>query len=275
VHREEALSSFRGRLRAGDQARRRFGLPLPVEVSYDDFTVDVEENRLLKAALLRLSRFRFEDPSLRRQISEALSPLAEVTAMRYPKRAIPRVSYTRLNLHYRGAVELARLLLQNTSVELRAGDVLVGQFLVDMNDLFEDFIFEAIRRRLPAGPVWRHGKWIYLDEEERVLMKPDLSWWRGRECLFVGDAKYKRTGEGKGEDLYQLLAYCQATGRRSGMLIYAEGEETTHVVRRSGVRREVVGVDLGAPWEKLEARIDEIAAAIAADAGVLPALAAA
>ena len=35
---EEALQTVRGRIRFDDQVRRRFGIPLPVEVRYDEFT---------------------------------------------------------------------------------------------------------------------------------------------------------------------------------------------------------------------------------------------
>jgi hypothetical protein len=50
VEREEALPLLRGRIRHADQARTRFGLPLPLEVHYDDYTVDTEANRILKTA---------------------------------------------------------------------------------------------------------------------------------------------------------------------------------------------------------------------------------
>ncbi|MGW2194500.1 5-methylcytosine restriction system specificity protein McrC [Streptosporangium sp. NPDC001682] len=53
---EEALPVVRGRIREADQLRRRYGLPLPVEVRYDDYTVDIAENRLLLAASIRLLR---------------------------------------------------------------------------------------------------------------------------------------------------------------------------------------------------------------------------
>ncbi len=59
VRRDEAEPAVRGRVRFGDQARRRYGLPLPVEVSYDDFTADTEPNRLIKASLRRLSALHF------------------------------------------------------------------------------------------------------------------------------------------------------------------------------------------------------------------------
>ncbi|MBI3688636.1 MAG: hypothetical protein HY241_15125 [Actinobacteria bacterium] len=53
---EEALPVVRGRVREAEQLRRRFVLPLPVEVRYDDFTVDTAENRLLRSAVTRARR---------------------------------------------------------------------------------------------------------------------------------------------------------------------------------------------------------------------------
>jgi 5-methylcytosine-specific restriction enzyme subunit McrC len=40
---DEALLTVRGRIRIGDQFARRPGQLLPIEVTYDDFTVDVAE----------------------------------------------------------------------------------------------------------------------------------------------------------------------------------------------------------------------------------------
>ena len=55
---EEVLYTVRGRIRFDDQLRRRFGVPLPVEVRYDEFTDDVLPNQLVKAAAYRLGRAR-------------------------------------------------------------------------------------------------------------------------------------------------------------------------------------------------------------------------
>src|SRR6266545_8282469 len=40
---EDAQPAIRGRVREADQLRRRFGLPLPVEVRYDDYTTDIDD----------------------------------------------------------------------------------------------------------------------------------------------------------------------------------------------------------------------------------------
>ena len=61
VEREEALPTIRGRVRFADQLRRHYGLPLPMEVRYDDYTLDTEANRLLKAALRRIERLRLRN----------------------------------------------------------------------------------------------------------------------------------------------------------------------------------------------------------------------
>jgi len=53
---DDALTTLRGRWRIGDQIRQRFGTVPPIEVSYDDFTEDIEPNRLLRAAVHRLMR---------------------------------------------------------------------------------------------------------------------------------------------------------------------------------------------------------------------------
>ena len=58
----------RGRIRFDDQVRRRFGILLPVEVRFDDFTEDILENRLLKAALAVLGTLRLRSESSRQSL---------------------------------------------------------------------------------------------------------------------------------------------------------------------------------------------------------------
>lgn len=81
------------------------------------------------------------------------------------------------------------------------------------------------------------------------------------ECIFVGDAKYKTTAQGKNDDLYQLLAYCIATDLNSGMLVYAEAPfgGTRHQVLHAGPTLIVETLDLAAPLPDVQARCTELA----------------
>ena len=75
---------MRGRIRFDDQLRRRFGIPLPVEVSYDEFTDDVLANQLVKAAAYRLGRARLRSALARRGLGWLAAMLEECVAGGFP-----------------------------------------------------------------------------------------------------------------------------------------------------------------------------------------------
>src|SRR5262249_39135722 len=152
-------------------------LPLPIEVRYDDYTVDTEANRLIKAALRRIERLRLRDRHLRRRTAEALTSFDGVMDVNFDTRHLPTFSYTRLNERYRTVLELAALIVRNTSVELHPGAATTSSILFDMNDVFEDFVWAAIgdelRRLVPAHYRWKQGKSLALDEDRNVRPEPD------------------------------------------------------------------------------------------------------
>lgn len=270
VAREEALPTIRGRVRFADQLRRRYDLPIPVEVGYDDYTLDTEANRLVKAALRRIERLRIRNAHLRRRAAEALAAFEGVADVSFDPRRLPAFNYSRLNERYRSVLELASLIVRNTSVELHAGAASTSSILFDMNDVFEDFVWAAIgdelRTILPVAYRWRQGKSIALDEDRQVRPEPDLSLWHGSRCVFVGDAKYKETEKGEVGDIYQLLAYCTATRLDEGLLLYAEKPigPSLHRIVGGGPQLRAETVDLTAPLDKVLDRCRKLAEGIAA-----------
>lgn len=263
---EASLMTVRGRLRIGDQLRKRFGAVPPAEVTYDEFTEDIEENRLIKAALHRLGGMRIRNMLFRRSLRRFDSALERVRLVRYDPRSVPEIRYTRLNEHYRPAVELARLILRSYSYELRHGAVRGASFLVDMNRVFEDFVVVALREALGvsdhAFPQGARGRELFLDSARRVSLEPDLSWWDCGRCAFVGDVKYKALSRSGviHHDLYQLLSYAIACGLPGGLLVYGSGGEAlTHNIERAGRRLEVVSLNLSSPPEQILRSVENLA----------------
>ena len=259
---EDSLQMIRGRVRIDEQIRRRFGIPVPVEVRYDEYTVDVLPNRLVKAAALRLLGLRFHQGS-RTKLADVLANLEEVRPVEFPSGTLPRIRFDRLNEHYREVVGLSRLILRHTSIETQRGSVQASGFLVDMNVVFQEFVTRALRQALGLSErTFRSDKGptaIWLDENKGVRLKPDLTWWDERKCTFVGDAKYKKVHDDRvpNADLYQLLAYATALRLPGGMLIYAKGEdkEIVHRVRHAGKRLEVAALDLSGSVEQIHRRV--------------------
>ena len=74
VTHEEAEMRVRGRLLFDRQIASRAGVLLPAELRYDEYELGIAENRVLKAALLLVSRF-VREPSLNRRLRHLLAQL--------------------------------------------------------------------------------------------------------------------------------------------------------------------------------------------------------
>ena len=262
-HEEEALHTVRGRIRFAEQLNRRFAIPLPIEVAYDEFTEDIEENRLLKTALHRLARLPVRSDTSRKDVN-ALRPVFNSVELGAYRRGTPEVQYTRLNNHYRPAVELARLIIDNSSLELFHGEAAGASFLLDMNQVFEWFLFVALREALALSErEWKRGAHLTLDVADAIRLEPDLSWWNRGRCRFVGDAKYKKLEqEGfRHADIYQMLAYCTAADLPAGLLVYAAGEAdpAVHRIEHADKTIEIVSLDLSGCRETILNKVNHIA----------------
>ena len=258
---EEALHTVRGRIVVAEQVRRRFGVPFPVEVRYDEYTDDILANRLVKAASVLLRRLRIRDSRSRAGLGWIGAMLGNVSLVEFGLTEVPEVQFDRLNEHYREVVALSRLVLRHGTLEARRGDLRAPGFLMDMNKVFQEFVTKALRDELGVSEhAFRAERKVPFDEEERIPLKPDFSWWEGPTCTFVGDAKYKNISGERGvpnADLYQLLAYTTALDLPGGLLIYAKGEAepAVHQVRHSGKRLEVAALDLAGEIEEIIASI--------------------
>ena len=261
---EEALYTVRGRIMFAEQIRRRFGIPLPVEVRYDEFTDDILENRLVKAAAARLGGMRLRSREARVGLGWIAAMLDNVSPIEFPPNDVPEVPFDRLNEHYRGVVGLSRLILRHSAFESGRGRVRAAGFLMDMNKLFQEFVTQALRDALGVSEsVFLERSIGSLDVEREVGLRPDLTWWYSGDCVFVGDAKYKyiRDGNVPNADLYQMLAYVTALDLPGGMLIYAKGERdtATHHVRHSGKQLEVAALDLSGALDDVLRRVESLA----------------
>lgn len=275
---EESLQTIRGRIQFNEHVRSRFGLVPPIDCAYDEFTADIDINRFLKAAIVRLGEIRLRSSWSRRRLRILQTHFANVSFVRYDPRALPTLKFDRRTERFRGSAALARLILRSCSVDARLGQVPGAAFLLDLAGVFENFVVVALEEKLRGeeGELVQHarGRALWLDADRTLKLEPDISWWEGPSCSFVGDVKYKRTkpaSEAQHPDVYQLLAYTTATRRRRGLLVYAANDDVGagqtmtagahHIVHADKVI-EVRALDLDVRPDAVLEQIDEIAAEI-------------
>ena len=265
---EDDLLTVRGRIAFAEQLRRRFGVSVPIAVRFDEYTDDIIANQLVKAAAHRLGRLRLRSKSARAGLAWIAGTLQNVSLAEFSRRRLPEMRFDQLNEHYRGAINLSRMILRHVGFESARGRVRAGGFLVNMNELFQEFVFQALRENLArAGLELRSDRNLpirmHLDQGQSIRLYPDVSCWERGRCTFVGDIKYKNaTGDRiPNSDIYQMLAYVTGAGLAHGLLIYAAGEaeQRNYRIRNGGKTVRVAALDLSRPIDEILDDIGDIA----------------
>lgn len=270
VERREAAVAIRGRVLVGEQLRRRHGLPLPVELQFDDYTADIPITRLLRSAGRRLLGSGALPARVRSGLLGIDRVLGEATLLARGA-PLPEVAWDRRTERFRPAVGLAELVLTDGSLDHRVGTGAGRGFLLNVARVFEEFVDAEVRRAARAHGGWivRHEK-VGLDRDGRIELEPDLVWRDSRGVRAVLDAKYKaeKPAGFPNADIYQMLAYCVRHGVPAGHLVYAAGNESParYVVEQAGVTIVCHALDLDVHDAQLTAQVDALVARIAADA---------
>ena len=71
--------------------------------------------------------------------------MGDVALVAFARGAVPEVRFDRLNEHYRSVATLARLVLRHDAFEADRGNVRASGFLMDMNEVFQEFVTVALR----------------------------------------------------------------------------------------------------------------------------------
>ncbi len=278
---DEALNTVRGRVRFGDQLQRRPGLLVPIEITHDQFDVDITENRILLAAMTTMLGVPRLDDAVRRRLIHLCGRLAGVSRLQ-PGDRVPPWQPTRLDGRYHVALRLAELILGHASVIAGPGRQRMAAFVVNMWKVYEDFVTTALmeamhdepgspRAQLPAY-LAGDGDWIAGEVPMRIDLVHFDENGRPRAVL---DAKYKAaslSGRYANADHYQMLAYCTALRVRRAWLIYAGGSGTrTRRIKNADIEIIEWPLDLTRPPVHVLSQVKSLAKDVATHLEAQPA----
>ena len=266
----DALRTVRGRIRMADQISRRPGMLLPLEVTYDDHSADIAENRILRAALRRLLGLKRVSLSARQRLAHLDRTLNGVELLRSGG-PLPQWQENRLNQRYVPALRLAEIILDNSAAETTDGQVRVASFKVNMAKVFEDFVevalAEAVAELGLPGSIARQFQ-IGLDDvhagrRHRISMNIDAVYQTVGIPSVVFDAKYKvasNTGNYANADHYQMLAYCTALNAPNAWLVFAgTGEHHSVSIVNTDVTVHEFPLDVSKHPDEVLRRVRELA----------------
>ena len=282
----DRLVALRGRVDITHQLAHP-GVVVPTACRFTEFTADLIENSYLKAAVSQSLRMAGVQPIDRRRFMRHLVMLEEVSDVRHHHDDYNQVVFTRLNEHYKLTLRLAELVLANLTLQDTIGQTRASSFMLDMNELFERFVTERLRRILRGRLNVKDQYKDRLDHDGDVRIRPDLLFSTSGAASFVADIKYKlidSTATGRNADYYQLLAYTTALDIPEGVLIYcldtshsdtATGNASTGKsaqppapgssirVRHAGKVLHTYALDLSGDPDAVDRNVDDLAGWIA------------
>ncbi|WP_199778227.1 McrC family protein [Achromobacter spanius] len=265
LERADDLPALRGRLDVKRQFTALAVEPSRLACRFDALTHDIALNRIMKAAVVRLSRSARSIDNQRRlrELAFAYADIADVprSALRWND-----VVLDRTNARWHELLNLARLLLGERFQTTSAGGIDGFSLLFEMSTLFEEYVAGTLRRALSDTDlhVVTQGGRLYCletaDRRELFQTRPDILIKRGNAVLQVIDTKWKRVVSGIEDpkrgvsqtDVYQMMAYGRVYECGKLTLLYPhhaqsgsdEGLIADYAIKCGGGRLELFSIDV-------------------------------
>ena len=221
VSREENINYLKGNLLIKQQLSLNFINKNKFYCDFDEHIFDILENQIMLCALNLLVQL-VHDNNLRIELSKLKTILEKSINCEkiISKHEIDSIIFDGLNDYYKRMISLAHLIInQNYLQDLSTGEVSAFCFLIDMNKVFEKYVFKLFTESFKQQKKIIGQKRVQnLLDPPDITIKPDIIVTDLNDKMeFVIDTKYKKDVENS--DLYQVIAYGLAHSVNS-ILIY-------------------------------------------------------
>ena len=248
VAKEEDLHYIRGKILFKHQILRNNGRHDRIFCKYSDLSQDVLENRIIKASLHALRDYPFVDARMNNWIEEQLQYCDKISLVRISDHAFRSINFTPLNEHYRNALSMCQLVLENQSItQLGEGFSSLPPFLINMDSLFQDFVAQIILISLGQENVSVRPTEFADLASVRLKIYPDIELFVQGTQQMILDTKYKEpTSEPSRDDLSQMVLYSNSTGIKKCVLVYPTKLEKKRFDLKNGITLYCIGFDTSA-----------------------------
>lgn len=216
---------------------------------YDEFS----ENNLLNQLFYYVSRLLYFvsiDNENKRVLKFITDLFCDIDFKKINVYKIKNLKLTKNQTIFEKPFDLAKIFLENSSIDMNQHKIKTISLLWDMNKLFEEFIFEFIRRNKDEinnklenkkieGIKYQKGKrLLYCEESKQHYGNTfvDIFLELNDNIRYIIDTKYKindgNFGEFSNTDIFQMVTYETIHNSQNAILIYPTLEENKEVVHK-------------------------------------------
>jgi 5-methylcytosine-specific restriction enzyme subunit McrC len=209
-------SSLQGSLQFGQHLQRNLVHKERFYVRHQVYDREHLLHQIIQEAVLCLIQ-TYPSSAFSDRLARLQLDFPEQARLKVSPQVFERITYNRKTEVYREAIELARLILLQYSPDLRSGRQHVLAILFDMNALFEDYVYQCLRKAHGAIVKRQSSKKFWGNQR----LRPDIVIQKENETIVL-DTKWKVLSKLRPDDadLRQLYAYQQYWGAAKGYLIY-------------------------------------------------------
>lgn len=264
----EVYQGIKGKLEVGQSLRKNLFQKGLAVCEYDELSVDILANQILKTTLQNLYRTEGLDANLRHEIKTTVWRMNEVSEIQIMDSVFKQVKIHRNNYFYDFLLNISELVHENLLPNQEKEHFKFKDFVQDerqMASIFEEFIRNFYKIEAPEAKVYREDlRWKMLGENGAFLpkMQTDISIKLGDRKLII-DAKYYAETLQKyynaekihSQHLYQLFAYLknQENPQAEGILIYPTTEKSLSLTYTyEGHKIRIETLNLNQNWQGIE-----------------------
>lgn len=202
-------------------------------VHYSEFNIDRAENKIIKTALIKLSRISKNNEN-QKKIKQLLIHFDEVNISVNVDNDLKKISLDRNIEHYRSVLEWSVIILKNKSFSSFSGEVSTRAMMFPMEMLFESYVAKQVKHIFsPKGYLVKQqvrGNFLF-EFPRRFQLRPDILIQKNNRIIIM-DTKWKALNNVSSSnfgvsqaDMYQMFAYANIFNSSDVFLLYPKTKE--------------------------------------------------
>ena len=221
VREEDNLNYLKGKLKFTENIRYNCANKAKFYCEYDEFSENNELNRLflfVSKCLFNVSK----DSKNKQILSFIMNYFCGLPLVKTDRYKAEKIILTRNQKLFEHPFKLAKMFLNNISVDISQNKIENITLLWDMNKLFEEFVYEVLRKGCTKYTPT-------AQKNQKLLKNPDTNRSKGNTYVdiylekenkkIILDTKYKLSTLDN-SDIYQVCTYCLLHDTDNSILIY-------------------------------------------------------
>ena len=233
IREENNLNYLKGKIKFSENIRYNCSNSAKFYCEYDEYS----ENNILNQLFLFVSTclYSISNNNYNKKILKFITNYyADIDLICFDKVKAEKIKLSRNQEMFKKPFRLAKMFIENATVDLTKNRLENIILLWDMNKLFEEFVFELLKRNENKNGLegWKFtaqkGKYLFKNNKDKFRMtNADIFAEKGKEKVII-DTKYKKIETLKdvsNSDIFQVTTYCLLHNATKGILLYPRWKE--------------------------------------------------